>query len=97
MTKHERMIKARQALMEMEEALIDLLTEHEAKGEKGMHPSKIAQELDLLLPEKGETYGSARYRYNLIWGLLDHLSTKGIICHSDSGAQLADDYWAIPL
>jgi len=97
MTKHDRIRKARQALMEMEEALIDLLTEHEAKGGEGMHPSKIAQELDLLLPEKGETYGSTKYRYNLIWGLLDHLSTKGIIQHVDDGAQLVDDYWAIPL
>lgn len=59
MTKHEHMQKARLALMGQEEALVDLLTEHEAANqEKRLQPSIIAQQLDLLLPEKGETYES---------------------------------------
>ncbi len=84
--------------MEMEEAVIDLLTEYEAKGEKGMHPSQIAKELDLLLPEKGEPiYGREEFRYQVVWGVLDHLCAKGIILHGDNGAQLVEDYWDIPL
>lgn len=89
MTKHQRMVKARQALMGLEEALVDLLTEYEAEGEKkGMQPSKIAHELDLLLPDNDQTYGPSNQRYNLIWGVLDHLCTKGIIYHGDNGATL---------
>ena len=101
MTKHERMLIARRGLMGLEEALVDLLTEHEGFADtlnefdiggdkKGMQPSKIAQELDLLLPEKGETYGSESHRYNLIWGILDHLCAKGIIYHAKDGARLSE-------
>ena len=53
-------------LLGQEEALVDLLTEHEAANqEKRLQPSIIAQQLDLLLPEKGETYGSPTHRYKL--------------------------------
>ncbi len=90
MTKHERMQKARQALMGLEAAVVDLLAEYEAGGEKGMQPSKIAQELDLMLPEKGATYGSESHRYSIVWGVLDQLCAKEVIYHAKDGARLVE-------
>ena len=83
MTKEKRLRreKARRALFDLQELVVDVLEEHS----EGLEPAQIATELDILPDEVFYPGGS---RADIAWGILHGLVREGLVEKRNSRAHL---------
>ena len=89
MTEAERLVKARRALFELEEIVLDVLIEEKlSSNPKALYPYEIGHRANLTILQK-PFYGDNPH--SLVWGVLDSLASEGRVEHRADGAWMIDD------
>jgi len=89
MTKAERFKKARRAVFELQEVVLDVLAEAKSSESQALQPNEIGKKIGI--GGYARNYGGGGNDWSMVYGVLDSLLSEGQIAKGEGGAILLID------